>query len=310
MGLGILCLETYWSDDVSDRRTVRGLLELLEANVDDLVAEHRHWAHKSDLQYYLSEHWNRDERYDVLYIASHGLNGSLFDEADARITMTWLANELAGTCEGRVVYLGGCETFKVTDAALKSFMKKTRAAAVVGYSRAVDWLESSQMELIVLSALAERGPGVSGVWERTPQDTLERVAIEHEGFIERLDWGYATSENDPNRSRRASPDGATEAASLLQQIAADANAETSDRLRALRSLRELRNPIKLRPLSTLAKSEEPVTLRVAAVAAIEKAAQSNATATLATLADHLSKAGASQADRRVLKAVRSAHARR
>jgi hypothetical protein len=33
MGLGVLCLGTYWSSDLGDRSTVRGLLELLEHNV-------------------------------------------------------------------------------------------------------------------------------------------------------------------------------------------------------------------------------------------------------------------------------------
>ena len=74
MGLGVLCLETYWSDNPLDRRHSRGLLEVLEHNVDDLLAVHRHVATRRDVEHYLDHEWRKDA-YDVLYIASHGAPG-------------------------------------------------------------------------------------------------------------------------------------------------------------------------------------------------------------------------------------------
>lgn len=65
MGLGILCLETYWSADREDRRSVRGLLELLEHNVPDLLAVHRHVANRSDFEWYVEHEWAVDQRYDT-----------------------------------------------------------------------------------------------------------------------------------------------------------------------------------------------------------------------------------------------------
>ena len=44
MALGILCLETYWSGDVLDRRSVRGLLELVAERLTVTDADRGHAA--------------------------------------------------------------------------------------------------------------------------------------------------------------------------------------------------------------------------------------------------------------------------
>jgi len=110
MSLGVLCLETYYSSDPDDRRSVRGLLEVLEANVSGLWAVHRHVANKDDFEFYMMNDWVSDPRYDVLYIASHGKAGAVMDENNEYMSTRWLGNRLADSCPGRVVYLSGCGT--------------------------------------------------------------------------------------------------------------------------------------------------------------------------------------------------------
>jgi hypothetical protein len=221
MGLGILCLETYWSDDPRDRRSVRGLLELLEQNVDDVLAVHRHVATRAEFEHYLAREWT-DTRYDLLYIAAHGDGGGLFDERGTFMSMRWLGNRLTGS-EGRVLFLAGCGTFAVSDARLDSFVKLTGAAAVAGYAAPVDWLEAAQMDLIVLSAFAEHGPGATGAWHRAPLDTLSQIVAEHKGFTDRLKWQYQADDDAAwEGARRALADGAATATAELVRIAADA----------------------------------------------------------------------------------------
>src|SRR4051794_9857144 len=96
MARDLLCLETYWSPSLGDRRTMRGLLETLEINVPKLVAHHRHVASRGDIELYLDETFrDRTPRlYDLLVIASHGDAGVLIDEDDQTISLRWLRRKL------------------------------------------------------------------------------------------------------------------------------------------------------------------------------------------------------------------------
>jgi hypothetical protein len=287
MGLGILCLETYWSDDPRDRRSARGLLELLEQNVDDVLAVHRHVATRAEFEHYLAREWT-DTRYDLLYIAAHGDGGGLFDERGTFMSMRWLGNRLTGS-EGRVLFLAGCGTFAVSDARLDSFVKLTGAAAVAGYAAPVDWLEAAQMDLIVLSAFAEHGPGATGAWHRAPLDTLSQIVAEHKGFTDRLKWQYQADDDAAwEGARRALADGAATATAELVRIAADGSVDHPTRQRTVEALGALADPSALTTLTAIGRdTAAPARLRRAAIGALADIPGGVATNALRRLARRL-----------------------
>jgi hypothetical protein len=266
MSLGVLCLETYYSSDPADRRSVRGLLEVLKENIPDLWTVHRHVANRSDFKWYMENDW-RDQRYDVLYVASHGDAGGIMDENTDKMSTQWLGNRLADSCAGRVVYLSGCGTLDVSDHVLARFTDATRATAVAGYSENVDWLESAQMDLIALGALAERGPRATGVWRSPPVETFERLHREHKGFATRLGWNYyAAKDASKGLPRRKTPDGTPEAIEALGAIAIDDSVESGARARALNALAALAERSSLATFTAVARDQDADTsLRKAAI---------------------------------------------
>lgn len=290
MSLGVLCLETYYSSDPDDRRSVRGLLEVLEANVSGLWAVHRHVANKDDFEFYMMNDWVSDPRYDVLYIASHGKAGAVMDENNEYMSTRWLGNRLADSCPGRVVYLSGCGTLDLSDQVLASFVEATRATAVAGYAGDVDWLESAQMDLIALGALADEGPGATGVWDSPPVETLGRIHREHEGFAARLGWKcYAGGDASWEKPRRKIPDGTPKAVKALGAIATDKSVEPKERARAINALAVLAERSSLKTFKTVADEQyaDP-SLRKAAIRGLGALPGKRVTNSLERLAEHFS----------------------
>jgi hypothetical protein len=312
MGLGILCLETYWSADAADRRSVRGLLEILEHNVDDLMAVHRHVANRSDFDWYMQHDWAVDQRYDVLYVAAHGARGGLKDESEAYMSMHWIGKRLAGSCEGRVVFLAGCGTLDVSDKRLREFADGTRATAVVGYGKDVDWLESAQMDLIVLAALAKHRPGATGAWRRSPGKTLDAVHRDHVGFADRLAWGFYADDGDAwQRPRRPLADGAATAIGELSRIAIDTSVEPETRRRAVQALGALGNRGSLTTFTSIARDPRaPVRLREAAVRGLDAIPGTDAANALRRLDQRLADGGSDTGAGSVRKVVASTLSRR
>jgi hypothetical protein len=266
MSLGVLCLETYYSSDPADRSTVRGLLEVLETN-SDISIVHRHVADRPDFEWYMENYWGRDPRYDVLYIASHGGAGGIMDENENKMSTKWLGNRLADSCSGRVVYLSSCSTLDLSNPQLAHFVEVTRASAVAGYAKDVDWLEGAQMDLIALGALADEGPGATGVWDAPPVDTLQRLYHEHEGFAARLGWKHYSGEGASwEKPRRKTPDGTPEAIEALGAIAIDDSVESGARGRALKALAALAERSSLATFTAVARDQDADTsLRKAAI---------------------------------------------
>lgn len=238
MALGILCLETYYSQYVDDRSTVAGLLATLESNVGGLLADHRHTPDRRDFAGYIEGAWPWD-RYDVLYIAAHGSAGAVIDEDGQSITLRWLSSRMSNRCGDRVVILSGCRTADITPAAANRFLGETKAAALVGYTKDVDWVQAAQMDLLVLSALADPGPGATGIWEQSPEETLTGVEESHGPFIDDLGWRFFAGRADSGKPRRKIPDGLQAALDGLVEAAEDPTLPEDQRVKLLRSVGEL-----------------------------------------------------------------------
>ncbi len=126
-----------------------------------------------------------------LYFASHGDEGGLHFEGEQRLTRTELRNALAASDGSQFIglYLGACafgarsladHLFKNGDVKLKW---------VAGYSKDLDWVQSSVLDLLVLNEiLGRRRKGDS-----TPQHlqrSMKKVNKLAGGLIKELGFGF------------------------------------------------------------------------------------------------------------------------
>lgn len=151
---GVFCLEGDWAPDLRYNATVGPVLDLLDRSGYPKVPYiRRDVATFEELEYYLKK-WiqRRYTTYPILYLGFHGGPGILHvgDRRKGPVTLDWLEERLAGRCKGRVIHFGSCGTLAVHGNRVRSFLRRTKALAVCGYGKEVDWMLSAAFELILL----------------------------------------------------------------------------------------------------------------------------------------------------------------
>lgn len=151
MKKGIFCLEGAWERRLDDRTSVLPTLEMLERlRLAHFV--HRDVGTEEELYHYLEKWTQRGYgSFEVLYFAFHGEKGSIC-VGRGTVPLDELATHLDGKAAGRVVYFGSCSVM-ADEHAVEEFHKKTGVKAVCGYTKYVDWVESTAFELMLLSSL-------------------------------------------------------------------------------------------------------------------------------------------------------------
>jgi hypothetical protein len=121
---------------------------------------HRDIGTRAELEHYLRRWIEERLPYNLLFLALHGSVDRdgvrrlcLSEETDGTVTIDHLTGLLAGQLDGCVVHLGSCSVVDAHDPALSTFLDRTGAAAVMGYGRDVDWVDSAAWELILLRTL-------------------------------------------------------------------------------------------------------------------------------------------------------------
>jgi hypothetical protein len=182
---GIFCLEGEWDPDLRTRMSVEPVLELLE-RLGLITAIHRDVATKAELEYYLRK-WlqPRYNNYLVLYLACHGSAAGI-DLGHDEVSLAALADVLEDGCGNSTIYFGSCLAMDAPDDELKRFVARTGAKAMIGYSRAIDWLESAAFECLLLDRLAH-GNRTDGLFNQLHRD--------HGAMAERLGLVAATRTN-------------------------------------------------------------------------------------------------------------------
>ena len=150
---GIFCVEGAWSSNLADRASVRDLLEIIE-NVDGIDFIHSPVSNEAGLLDALRK-WKQKQysHYAIGYFAFHGKPGRILIGRHP-VTLRQIENVLEGACHGKILYFGSCSVLKVPPAQIQRFLRVTKADAVVGFLRDVDWLASAALDLILLQALA------------------------------------------------------------------------------------------------------------------------------------------------------------
>lgn len=152
---GIFAFEGDPERNLKRKYSVRPILRFLE-DLDGTKHVFRDIGTPEELQHYLSR-WVLSA-YDgyIGYFSFHGSPGALWLPAgrQQQITLDDLADWLEGQCHGRIVHFCACSVMRLGDTRLQRFRQRTGATAVMGYTKDVDWAESTAFETLLYSALA------------------------------------------------------------------------------------------------------------------------------------------------------------
>lgn len=176
---GIFCLEGDWSNDLTERSTVRPILDLLD-NYEKTKIIHRNVGTKEEFYYYCNK-WIL-KRYDELrigYFAFHGEAGAI-KLGNKKISLEEIGELLKGQCRGKVIYFGSCSVLSIDVTKISDFKKITKAKCVCGYNKDVDWMMSCAFDLLLFDSFS--------YYDYSPAQTLKYLKKVSPGLLDNLDF--------------------------------------------------------------------------------------------------------------------------
>jgi len=143
----IACLESLWDKRTENRLNVLPTLELI-SKTQDLKFSHLTCNTREELKYNLNLLCKRN--YGILYFAFHGSPGKIHLHRD-KVTLEELAGMMNHRFAHWIIHFGTCSTLRRSKD-VEYFVEKTRIALATGFTRDVDWIESSAFELLLFKA--------------------------------------------------------------------------------------------------------------------------------------------------------------
>jgi hypothetical protein len=145
----LFVLETPWDRDIRSALSVGPFLAGLKEALEIDVVPQR-FNGKDDLVFYLNEFSGRNSEFSHCYVACHGTSGRLQPLLEQQINAATIADACRGS-RGRGFIIGGCSFGNYRTAA--TFLERTGASFVAGYSADVPWMESMLVDLMFLTYL-------------------------------------------------------------------------------------------------------------------------------------------------------------
>lgn len=144
----IACLESLWNGQTENRLNVIPTLELI-SKTQDAKFSHLTCNTRDELQYNLNLLCKRN--YGILYFACHGSPGKIHLHRD-RISLTELASMMNHRFTNWIIHFGTCSTLR-KPREVEYFVEQTNVALATGFTKEVDWIESSAFELLLFKTL-------------------------------------------------------------------------------------------------------------------------------------------------------------
>ena len=143
----IACLEGLWEKRTEDRLNVLPTLEMISKTMDSKFS-HLTCNTREELQYNLNLLCKRN--YGILYLAFHGSPGKIHLHKE-KITLTELAGMMNHRFARWIVHFGTCSMLR-KPREVEYFVEQTGVALATGFTRDVEWIESSAFELLLFKA--------------------------------------------------------------------------------------------------------------------------------------------------------------
>ena len=141
--------------DLNHQHSVRPMLDFLkELNQTKFIF--KDIGTEDELKHYLKQ-WTlaKNSKFNVGYFSFHGEPGALCfpDGRKSPITLEEVGEWLQGRCQGRIIHFCACSVMQLDGQRLQDFQRRTKAYAVMGYGKYVDWAESVAFDLLLFHAL-------------------------------------------------------------------------------------------------------------------------------------------------------------
>ncbi|MGI8555202.1 MAG: DUF6642 family protein [Pyrinomonadaceae bacterium] len=143
----IACLESLWNKRMENRLNVLPTLELI-SKTQGAKFSHLTCNTREELKYNLNLLCKRN--YGILYFAFHGSPGKIHLHSD-KLSLLELSEMMNCRFANWIIHFGTCSTLR-KPSAVTEFVEKTNVSLVTGFTRDVDWIESSAFELLMLQA--------------------------------------------------------------------------------------------------------------------------------------------------------------
>ena len=143
----IACLESMWDNRTENRSSVVPMLEVISRNWNARFS-HLTCNTREELKYNLNLLCKRN--YGILYFAFHGSPGKIHLHRD-KITLQELAGMMNCRFSNWIIHFGTCATIRA-EKQITNFVAETNVSLVTGFTRVVDWIESSAFELLLFQA--------------------------------------------------------------------------------------------------------------------------------------------------------------
>jgi len=149
----ICCLESLWSRNIEHPLTVTPILEMSSRmNLSKFI--HLSCNTVTELIHNLNLLKKR-RGYGILYLSFHGRPGMILLNGTG-IRIETLADFMGKGFKNWVIHFGSCETMRVREQRKIRFMKQTGTLMMTGYKTDVDWINSTVMDLLLLTFLLPR----------------------------------------------------------------------------------------------------------------------------------------------------------
>ena len=149
----IFCLEGEWEKSLKGRSSILPTLEFLD-QCYDVKYVFRKVAMKGDLYFYLNKAMRAEYKsYSIINLAFHGSSQEIEMASGENISLSEIGEDYKGVFEGKVIHFGSCSTLRTSKDNLYSFMEKTGALIVSGYTKKIDFIESSMFDIAYFSLL-------------------------------------------------------------------------------------------------------------------------------------------------------------
>ena len=172
----IFCLEGEWNEkDLRDKSSVESYLRFLDESFGVDYIFRKVNSKESFLNYLniLSKYSkSKYADYGILYLAFHGEKNCIYLNDGETITMEEILNECGAALKDRIVHFGSCSTLRVHADLLSDFFSKSEAKAVSGFSKDIDFMESSLFDIAYLNKLTEyerTGHILNHMWDKYPR---------------------------------------------------------------------------------------------------------------------------------------------
>ena len=153
----VFCLETEWDFSkrkMRDKDSVQPMLAFLEQSMG-VEYVFRNVATREDFKYYIEQlNYKTYKDYQIIFLAFHGRSKSIdIPSGDIPISFSELSEISKEVFQGRIIHFGSCRTLNTSNRIIQDFKAKTGAKLISGYTRSIDFIRSTIMDIAYFSEL-------------------------------------------------------------------------------------------------------------------------------------------------------------